>query len=291
MIWEIEWKALSGSIVSLVETGRFLVASAQVNSSDPFQARRVLALQAQEIFRRIRAFKGQYSSQLPGLAQHQLQTFCDNNASAFDSEQIIGGTADTQFHGLQLYIALLSSFRTEFTYLLSNEKEVLSRNLIDRAFLHLQRSIVCDSAFAEKWKKAFEHHETTCEKLGGAHLLQFGIYGFKAQSTGEQTDLILGTKLRITPEIERASEALVLTEWKRVTDVKDRDTKIEEAYRQAKNYAFGSLAGFELESHRFLVMVSLDVLEMPGDRQDGPIVYHHKNVAVSPSSPSQRARG
>jgi hypothetical protein len=77
---------------------------------------------------------------------------------------------------------------------------------------------------------------------------------------------------------------------KLVKDESERDAKIEEAYRQVKNYAVGSLAGFELELHRYLVMVSSDVLEMPGDRQDGAIVYHHKNVAVSPSEPSRRAR-
>jgi len=102
--------------------------------------------------------------------------------------------------------------------------------------------------------------------------------------------LALGTKLQITPEIERAAEALVLTEWKLVQNADARDAKIEEAYKQAKNYAVGSLAGFELELHRYLVMVSSDVLEMPDDRQDGAIVYHHKNIAVWPSEPSRRAR-
>jgi hypothetical protein len=185
---------------------------------------------------------------------------------------------------------LLSSFRTEFTYLLSDEKEVLARSLVDRAFLHLQRCIVADPAFAQKWKEAFNHHETACEKIGGCHLLQFGIYAFKAQATGEQTDLILGTKLQITPEIERAAEALVLTEWKLVRSPQERDAKIKEAYKQAKNYAMGSLAGFELELHRYLVMVSSDALALPDDRLDGSLVYHHKNIAVSPGVPSQRAR-
>ena len=290
MIWQVEWKALSASIVSLVETGRFLVASAQVNSGDPYQARKVLAQHAQEIFHLIDAFRRRYSSQLSRVAQQRLQAFYDNHVREFNSAEITKGTADAQFHGLQLYIALLSSFRAEFTYLLSDEREVLARSLIDRAFLHLQRCIVADSAFARKWKEAFDHHETACEQLGGAHLLQFGLYAFKAQSTGEQTDLILGTRLQITPEIERATEALVLTEWKRVKHPAERDSKIEEAHSQAKDYAAGSLSGFELELHRYLVMVSGDVLEMPEDLLDGPIVYHHKNIAVSPSKPSRRAR-
>jgi len=166
----------------------------------------------------------------------------------------------------------------------------VQRSLIDRAFLHLQRCIVADEVYRARWKAAFDDRETACERLGGVHLLQFGIYAFKAQSTGEQTDLVLGTKLQITPEIERASEALVLTEWKLIEALGERDDKIEEAYRQAKSYSTGSLSGFELEFHRYLVLVSSDVIEMPDDRYDGPTIYHHKNVAVSPSQPSRRAR-
>jgi hypothetical protein len=291
MIWQVEWRALSASILSLIEAGSFLVASAQVRSDDPYQARRVLAVQAQDIFGLIDGFRHKYSSQLPRLAQQRLQDFYDRNVNTFYSGDITRGNSDAQFHGLQLYIALLSSFRTEFTYLLSDEKEVMARSLVDRAFLHLQRSVVADPAFGEKWTNAFDRHETACEKLGAIHLLQFGIYAFKAHAAGEQTDLVLGTKLQITPEIERASEALVLTEWKLVKDEQARDAKIEVAYSQAKSYAAGSLGGFELELHRYLVMVSKDVLEMPDDRQDASVTYHHKNIAVSPGEPSRRARG
>jgi hypothetical protein len=290
MIWQIEWKALSANIAALVETARFIVASAQVNSSDPYQARRTLLVHAQEIFNLIDGFRQKYSHQLPQVARSGLENFfCERNVSMFRAD-ITQGNADTQFQRLQICIALLSSFGAEFTYLLSNEKEVLVRSLVDRAFLHLQRSIVADPTLAEKWKEAFERHETACEKLGACHLLQFGIYAFKAQAAGEQTDLVLGTRLQITPDIERAAEALVLTEWKLVRNPSERDGKIEEAYKQAKSYAIGSLAGFELELHRYLVMVSSDELEMPNDRQDAAVIYHHKNIAVSPKMPSKRAR-
>lgn len=287
--WQVEWEAVSTCIASLVEAGSFLVASAQVTSADPYQARKVLVDQAVEIFGLINNFKLKYVSQLPTLAQQRLQAFCDRNAHLFGAGDITRGTPENLYHGLQLYVALLAAFRTEFTYLLSNEKQLLVQSLVDRAFLHLQRSIAADPGFAQKWQEAFEHHETACEKLGGVHLLQFGIYTFKAQSAGEQTDLILGTKFQLTPEIERATEALVLTEWKLVKSAAALSVKIEEAHQQATRYAVGSLAGFELALHRYLVMVSSDILAMPGDRQDGPVVYHHKNVAVRPSLPSQHA--
>jgi len=144
MIWQVEWRALSASILSVVETGRFLVASAQVRSDDPYQARKVLVDQAQEIFGLLDGFRRKYSSQLPRLAQQRLQAFYDRNVKTFNSGEIARGTADVQFYALQLYIALLSSFRTEFTYRLSDEKEVLARSLVDRAFLHLQRCVVAD---------------------------------------------------------------------------------------------------------------------------------------------------
>ena len=75
-----------------------------------------------------------------------------------------------------------------------------------------------------------------------------------------------------------------------VTHPQQRDSKIDEAYRQAKNYAAGSLGGFELELHRYLVLVSSDLLEMPDDRLDGRVLYHHINIAVSPTAPSKQAR-
>lgn len=49
------------------------------------------------------------------------------------------------------------------------------RNVSDRAIAHLQRSIAVDEALREKWKTAFDHHETACEKLGAVHLLLHSI--------------------------------------------------------------------------------------------------------------------
>jgi hypothetical protein len=81
MIWQIEWRALSASIVSLVEAAHFLVASAQARSDDPYQARRVLVLQAQEIFGLIDAFRRKYSDQLPRIARQRLDAFYNSSNS------------------------------------------------------------------------------------------------------------------------------------------------------------------------------------------------------------------
>jgi hypothetical protein len=90
-----------------------------------------------------------------------------------------------------------------------------------------------------------------CEKLGAAHLLLHGIWAFKVSATGERTDLVLGEKLEITPQVEAASEALVLTEWKCVRKPGELDHKINEAFSQAKIYSVGVLADFELASRRY----------------------------------------
>ena len=121
-----------------------------------------------------------------------------------------------------------------------------------------------------------------CEQLGMVHLLVRGIWAFKSVAPGERTDLVLGTRLEITPQIESAAEALVLTEWKVVRKASELGTLAD-----AKLYGVGSLAGFELSSRRYLVIVSEDRLDMPSDRAEGGVDYHYKNIAVKPSSPSK----
>jgi len=119
------------------------------------------------------------------------------------------------------------------------------------------------------------------------HLLVRGIWAFKSVAPGERTDLILGTRLEITPQIESAAEALVLTEWKVVRKASELGSQADRAFVQAKLYGVGSLAGFELSSRRYLVIVSEDRLDMPSDRAEGGVDYHYKNIAVKPSSPSK----
>jgi hypothetical protein len=158
---------------------------------------------------------------------------------------------------------------------------------VDRAFLHLQRSIVADPSVRERWKHAFdEEGEVACERLGAAHLLLFGIYSFKANAEGERTDIILGERLSLS-EVEKASEALVLTEWKMVSR-DNLEKTAEHAFQQARRYSAGSLAGFELASRRYLVMVSERSLPMPPPRIEDVVTYEYRNIAVDPRVPSRQ---
>ena len=156
-------------------------------------------------------------------------------------------------------------------------------------FFHLQRSIVADDSFSARWRNAFSAGETACEKLGAVHLLSFGIYAFKAHSVGERTDLVLGDSVNLS-EAERAADALVLTEWKKISGANDLEGKADDAFNQARIYAAGSLAGFELSSRRYLIMVSEKRLAMPPDQSDGAVTYEYRNVAVAPDSPSRATR-
>jgi hypothetical protein len=233
-----------------------------------------------EIADAILKFEKKYGAVLPPPASTRLLAFTQTYGTKFGDRSADG------WPGLQGVLALIGSFSGEFDYLLS-DTEVESRSMVDRAFLHLQRSLVADPLFAERWQTAFGKGEPACEKLGAAHLLQFGIYAFKADSAGEQTDLILGGRAPVD-EVMRGAETLVLTEWKLIRSLSDLQRLAHIAYEQARRYASGSLAGFELEHHRYLVLVSKDVLTaLPADRVDGGVTYQYRNIAVKPSSPSK----
>jgi hypothetical protein len=152
------------------------------------------------------------------------------------------------------------------------------RNLVERAFTHLQYSIIADSHVRATWNSAFNEGEAACERLGGTHLLLHGIWAFKTNAPGEPSDLVLGTRLEITPQVERAAEGLVLTEWKVVREPKELTSKAAEAFIQARLYGMGSLAGFELATRRYLVIVSKDRLTMPQSRFEGLVRYQYENV-------------
>jgi hypothetical protein len=279
MSWQAEWKRLRRRIESLLETGRFMFATAKTVGSDFHGISQFLIQNGHETAEAILEFEKKYGAMLPPPASTRLLAFTKMYKAKFRDRSVSG------WSGLQGVLALIGSFSGEFDYLLS-DTEVEARSFVDRAFLHLQRSLVADPIFAERWQSAFEKGERACERLGAAHLLQFGIYAFKADSAGEQTDLILGGRVPVD-EVRRGAETLVLTEWKLIRKPGDLPRLADSAYEQAKRYASGSLAGFELEHYRYLVLVSKDVLILPQDRVDDGIIYQFRNVAVEPSSPSK----
>jgi hypothetical protein len=163
------------------------------------------------------------------------------------------------------------------------------RRLVDRAFLHLNRTLTVDDIVRNHWIDAFAHHETRCEQLGALHLLSHGVFAFKANADSGNTDLILGEPLVLTDEV-RAADAIVLTEWKLVRAGDNAAQKAQEAKAQIDRYASNELAGFELRKHRYAVLVSHGPLGLPTSESNGNVTYHYVNIVIEPPRPSQQSR-
>lgn len=280
MIWKSEWTAISRRISGLLDAGRFLMESGlQVegdvyNITDGFIIKGCL-----DIVATLKRFQGQ-AHDLPPTAADALSRFL----TAFDT--LVAKSPPRGMVGVQGLLATLTAFNSEFSYLLSDSMAI-ARRLTERAFLHLKRSLVVDQELAARWQKAFSTDEESCEKLGAVHLLSHGIWAFKASEKGERTDLLLGEPLQLTSEIQAATDALVLTEWKLVRKPSEAATQASQALAQASRYAVGLLAGFEVKSPRYLVLVSEDLIQPPADVIQGDVTYRHINIAVKPSPPSK----
>ncbi len=177
---------------------------------------------------------------------------------------------------------------TEVNYLLTNISEVIKRQS-ERAFLHLQQSIVAAEDIQERWQKAFDVGETACEKLGAAHLLLHGIYAFKANAEGARTDLVFPDRPLNTDTVQRTADGLVLTEWKKVEAQTEANAKAEYARKQAALYNAGILGGIELANYRYIVLVSEEQLNRIEEIEENGVTYRHINIAVAPLSPSKAA--
>lgn len=188
---------------------------------------------------------------------------------------------------IQSAIVALTSLEAEVSYLLFDRQGTI-RHRTERAFEHLQRSIVVDATVRQRWEAAFESGEVECEKLGAVHLLGHGIWAFKVDAAGGRTDLVYQEPIRDLERVIRSSDGLVLTEWKRQRHGQTTSSIFADARRQAKSYASGVLAGSELTRVRYLVLVSEEDVDAPADVHDETITYRHINVAIKPRTPSKR---
>lgn len=276
--WRTEWAAIDARIKGLLSGGNFFVQSLQGSRSDDHSVgRRILLPQSKAVYSLILKFKTRHESSLTDRAVAALVTF-----SRVWEEKLRDTDTEMDERLPQARLTALTVFAAEFEHCISDQSAA-ARRLVDRAFSHLQRSIIADPTFREKWTAAFGEGEVACERLGATHLLLHGIWAFKAHAAGERTDLVLGSPVKID-EAEKSAEAMVLTEWKKATPTTLAD-KLAEAQRQATLYGRGSLAGFELAEYRYLVIVSDDRLDMPPDQMLDSIIYRHINIAVSPRLP------
>ena len=197
---------------------------------------------------------------------------------------------ESPVHVTIAWVCLLASVKGGVDRVLA-DSEVAWRSTTERAFEHLQRTIVVDHDARRRWNDAFRNDEPACERLGAVHLLWHGIWGFKADAAGERTDLVLGEVIDAATigRAARAGTALVLTEWKRVThrlSVAEATHAIEV---QVQRYRRGSLVGVELKRTCYGVLVSEKHVPLPADRALADVTLRYVNVVVDPDTPSVTA--
>jgi hypothetical protein len=172
------------------------------------------------------------------------------------------------------------------SFVLSDVQESI-RATSERAFSHLQRSIVVDADLRTKWRRAFDEGEVACERLGAVHLLLHGIWAFKVDGAGARTDLVFQEPVQDLSAAQRYADGLVLTEWKKATFDDQALQRFAEARSQAQRYAQGVLGGNELRRYRYAVVVTQQQVEVPADTEQSGVVCRHINIAVEPQTPSR----
>ena len=250
------------------------------NSQSPYGADKDLQHHCEGVKRSIDHFQATFQEALPASAHEAITRFLSDGG-----KQITDNSAgDAKL--VRTIIVKLVAFEAEVSFALSQPLEQV-RLTTELAFMHLQRLIVADAEYRKKWILAHKAGETKCEHLGAVHLLWHGIWAFKADASGGRTDLIYQDR----PNVEkfRGPVGMVLTEWKNAKTIKPA-IAFDHAKRQAQIYAGGILAGFELATHRYLVVVTKKGVEPPQDHTDSGITYRYINIAVEPDSPSVAAK-
>lgn len=278
-----EWARLSARIHGLVRASE-LAGSLFEKNNDSLGAMVDLGKTAAGIFSDLAIFRdrlgpssGEVSTRIGAAESKARPLLAEGVATSQDMRQIY----------IRSTLVTLASLEAEVSYLLSDHQaSVQSRT--ERAFEHLQRSIVVDELMGDRWRKAWEAGEVECEKLGAVHLLSHGIWAFKVDSKGARTDLVYQEPMHDLQAATRSAEGLVLTEWKKLANGANAKRLFASARTQTKSYASGALAGTELTRLRYAVLVSSDNIAVPDDITEGDFTFRHINIAVSPRTPSRR---
>lgn len=273
------WRPISARIHGLERAAAVHAGFLAINSGSPYGADKDLQRHCEDVRDGVERFQQSFRHVLPVAANSAINRFL-----ADAGKQIAGNSAgDAKL--VRTIIVKLVAFESEMTHCLDNPMERV-RSASELAFMHLQRLIVADEEYGRKWQAAFADHETHCEKLGGVHLLWHGIWAFKADAAGGKTDLVYQETLRTgaTP----VALGMVATEWKRSNG--NPAAAYKAAKEQAALYSGGVLAGVELASHRYLVVVTKKQIVPPADAIEGEVTYRHINIPVEPESPSIAAK-
>ena len=181
-----QWKALASRIRGLTQAGQLHADYLKVRSSDSYGRAKALRQQSASILTALEAFRDRFRQSLPPAALAAVENFISQHSSLIRNAI---DNPDLREESAWAALVMLAALETEVSFLLSDVQQSI-RARSERAFAHLQRSIVVDADIREKWEAAFKNGEVACEKLGAAHLLLHGIWAFKVNAAGERTDLV-----------------------------------------------------------------------------------------------------
>ena len=278
-----QWKALAGRIRGLMRAGELHAHYLSVRSSDTYGRAKRIRDQSISILESLQSLRDRFQHVLPKEALATVDRFLGEADPLVRDDS---GTSDTRQEQTWAILVMLAGFESELSFVLSDTQQYI-RGRSERAFAHLQRLIVVDHDFRGKWQGAFRDGEVACERLGAVHLLQHGIWAFKVNAKGERTDLVFQEPVEDLAAMERYADGLVLTEWKVVTPDNNASQRFVKAMQQAQRYAAGALAGNELTTYRYVVVVSGEHISIPDDVTDGTVTYRHINIATDPKPPSR----
>ena len=279
MTWRDDWNLINARLIAFEAiVGAFWNASGVIASDHAQQMAPPIHAEVRWLRDKMRAFVANHSSSLPDGVRDAVERF----AQAVPNAQDVPAIAKVSVRALLM--------RSELDFLLRDLDSLLFRGA-ERAFTHLQRSLVVDEVLRGRWNAAFDDREEQCEKLGATHLLLHGIWAFKANADGGRTDLVLGDDLQVTDDVRAAANGLVLTEWKLVRDGDDWNTTRSKAMKQAQQYTAGILAGFELSQTRYLVLVSKQgAITQTESVLENDYRYRTVHIVIEAMLPSQAAR-
>jgi hypothetical protein len=138
MNWRNEWDAIGARIDGVLAAGHFLVQTLQVQSSDTYGVIQHLSSQTVKIVGEIEGFSAHAAGSAPESALEAISTFLTTHQQRIQNTQQITG-----LEGLRVRLAPLAWLRAEVDYHLRDFTAV-ARKLSERAFLHLQQTIVAD---------------------------------------------------------------------------------------------------------------------------------------------------
>ena len=270
MTWISRWKNISTQITQIQEVSRSYFDSINSFGVDHYGiGGSSLIPAARDIFAEVVDMKRSFPM-IPSEVNTIIAKL-EKNFSSHHKFTGIPGVGGAMVH--------LGIFNSEMNYYLKNN-EIIVKDKVKLAFLHLQRTLIVDADVRKKWMMAFKEGEASLEKLGANHLLSHGLWAFNSCEATLKKDLILGTAIR-ADEVQAVGACLVLTEWKKI-NAENVSEKSKQALSDARRHSEEPIAGSELKYEKYLIMVSENLLGAPASIIEDGIRYVFVNLAINP---------